>query len=130
LIAAEVASVRMPDGDPEDYVTPDLTVCPSRFLDSEERLVHPRDVALATEVVVDPARPQDVSSKIGWYATAAVRALLLIDPSEGIWALYTHPKGAAYLVTLHGEYGQEIPLPDPLGFPVPTDRLPLYGTGG
>ncbi|MGP3926513.1 Uma2 family endonuclease [Streptomyces sp. 8N616] len=131
LIAAEGVSVRMPD-DPDDYVTPDLTVCPSRFLDSDESLIHPQDVELAVELVAQPADPQEITARIGQYATAAVRTLLLIDPGEGVWALYTHahPQRTAYLRALHGDYGDQIPLPDPLAFLLATVCLPRFGGPG
>jgi hypothetical protein len=133
LIAAEAVSVRMPDDD-HDYMTPVLTICPFGFLLSDEKLIHAADVELAAEVVAaDDIHPDQVISKIRWYATATVRALLLIDPREGVWALYTNPnpnpnlQRTAYQRTLHGIYGEEIPLPDPLGSTVLTDGLPRYG---
>jgi hypothetical protein len=126
LIAAEGVSVRMPD-DPDDCVTPGLTVCPSRFLDSDESLIHPQDVELAVELVTQPADPQEITARIGQYATAAVRTLLLIDPGEGVWAQYTRPQATTYQQALHGDYGDQIPLPDPFGFPVATSPLPRYG---
>ncbi|MGP4002640.1 Uma2 family endonuclease [Streptomyces sp. 8N706] len=110
----------------DNYVTPDLTVCALGFLDSDEMLIHPDDVELVAEVVPSTAGQQEVIDRLGRYAACRVRALLLVDPGEGVWALYTEPGGTAYHRTVHGEYGEEIPLPGPLGFPVATRRLPRY----
>ncbi|MGP3953131.1 Uma2 family endonuclease [Streptomyces sp. 7N604] len=126
LVAAEVASIEMPD-DPDDYSTPDLTVCPADFLGSDDWLIDPRDVELAVEVISKSEKARGIADKKDWYALAGVKSLLVVDPRHGTWALHTRPKEGVYRGALHGEYGEEIPLPAPLSFDVATDRFPLYG---
>ncbi|MER6999102.1 Uma2 family endonuclease [Streptomyces sp. NPDC000410] len=126
LVAAELASIEMP-GDPDDYVTPDLTVCPAEFLESDDWLIDPEDVELAVEVISQSEKARDISQKNDWYAVAGVRALLVIDPRHGTWALRTRPADGRYEDVLPGKYGEDIPLPEPLSLTLATDRLPVYG---
>ncbi|MDQ1009878.1 Uma2 family endonuclease [Streptomyces sp. V4I23] len=129
LVAVEMASIEMPE-DPDDYVTPDLTVCPAEFLTSDHWLIDPHDVELAVEVISQSEKARDIRQKSDWYAVAGVRALLVVDPRHGTWALHTSPSNGSYQDTLPGKYGEEIPLPDPLALSVATGELPLYGDGG
>ncbi|MEV4333319.1 Uma2 family endonuclease [Streptomyces sp. NPDC049597] len=128
LVAAEMVSVLMPE-DPDDYVTPDLTVCPAEFLSSDDWLLDPRDVELAVEVVSQSEKARDITQKADWYAVAGVRALLVVDPRHGTWALHTKPDGSSYQDTLPGAYGEEVPLPEPLALRLATGDLPRYGDG-
>jgi Uma2 family endonuclease len=125
LGAFEVSSILMPDGS-EDYVTPDLTVLPAAWENDDEWLADPADVTLAIEVISGSERARSIAHKTRWYATAGVSALLAIDPRDGTWALYDHPRDSAYQGLLHGKYGDPIPLPAPLSGELTTDQLPLY----
>ncbi|MFJ8858807.1 Uma2 family endonuclease [Streptomyces sp. NPDC102451] len=127
LVAAEAVSVEMPD-DADDYVTPDLTVCPSGFLESDDWLLEPRDVELAVEVISQSEKARSISQKADWYAVAGVASLLVVDPRHGTWALHTRPEGGGYQDVLLGKFGESIPLPGPLGIAVGTDGFPVYGT--
>ncbi|MDT9693251.1 Uma2 family endonuclease [Streptomyces sp. P9(2023)] len=126
LIAVEMASIEMP-GDPDDYVTPDLSVCTADFLESDDWLIDPLDVELAVEVVSASEKARDISQKNDWYAVANVKALLVIDPRHGTWALHTRPEGGAYQDVRRGKYGEEVPLPEPLSLRLSTEGLPVYG---
>lgn len=129
LAAYEVSSIAMP-GDPDDYVTPDLIVLPREWGEDDDWLADPRDVALAVEVISKSEKARDISQKNDWYAVAGVTALLVIDPRHGTWALHTRPRDGGYQDALRGKYGEEIPLPDPLGLRLATERLPVYGDAG
>ncbi|MFH8474480.1 Uma2 family endonuclease [Streptomyces sp. NPDC018000] len=129
LVAAEAVSIEMPD-DSDDYVTPDLTVCSAEFLESDDWLIDPRDVELAVEVISQSEKARDISQKNDWYAVAGVAVLLVVDPRHGTWALHTRPEGGAYQERAEGKYGEEIPLPGPVGLVVATDSFPQYGAVG
>ncbi|MFE9728092.1 Uma2 family endonuclease [Streptomyces sp. NPDC005794] len=127
LVAAEAVSVEMPD-DADDYVTPDLTVCPAGFLESDDWLLEPRDVELAVEVISQSEKARSISQKGDWYAVAGVASLLVIDPRHGTWTLHTRPESGGYQDVLRGKFGETILLPEPLGIAVGTDEFPLYST--
>jgi hypothetical protein len=120
LVALQMASLDRPD-DPDDYVTPDLLVGPADFLESDDWLIDPDEVELAVEVI----SKSEVS--VDWYAVAGVRLLLVVDPRNGTWALYFHPRDGSYQGVLRGKYGESIPLPSPLELSLDTSRFPIYG---
>jgi Uma2 family endonuclease len=126
LVATEMSSIEMPD-EPEDFVTPDLLVCPREFLDSDDWLLDPRDIEVAVEVISQSEKSRGIRDKADWYAVAGVAVLLVIDPRKGTWALHTRPDNGAYGDVLPGKFGEPVPLPAPLGFEVATDRFPVYG---
>jgi len=126
LVAVEMSSIELPD-DPDEYVTPDLLVCPSEFLESDDWLLDPRDIEVAVEVISQSEKSREIRDKADWYAVAGVAVLLVIDPRKGTWALHTRPDNGAYRDVLPGKYGESLLLPDPLGFEVETDGFPIYG---
>ncbi|MEC3913657.1 Uma2 family endonuclease [Nocardia sp. CDC160] len=121
----EVSSILMP-ADPDDYSTPDLVVLPKSWSDDDEWLADPGDVELAIEVISKSEKSKQISDKQGWYATAGVRTLLVVDPRYGRWTLFTHPKDGEYHGSLDGVYGDAVPLPEPFGFSLDTSSLPTY----
>jgi Uma2 family endonuclease len=123
--AYENSSIARPD-DADDYVTPDLAVLPVEWEDADEWLAEPQDVVLSVEVLSKSERSSGIADKIEWYAQAGVGILLILDPRHGTWTLHTHPRHDAYQGVLHGEYGEDVPLLDPLPALKTTD-LPVYG---
>lgn len=126
LAAYEVTSIPMPD-DEDDYCTPDLVVLPEAWDDDDEWLADPADVELAVEVISKSEKTRQIADKNGWYATAGIRILLVVDPRNGKWALHTYPKDGEYHGHLDGAYGVAIHLPEPFGFDLDSGCLPLYG---
>ncbi|MDT0378636.1 Uma2 family endonuclease [Streptomyces sp. DSM 42041] len=124
---------------------PDLAVCPTGFLGSDDAFLHPQDVDFAVEVVLRHATlTTGVPAAVDRYAAAGVRALLVVDPrpvtgpATGTWALHTEPVGGHYWATLTGTFGattsprpgaRTIPLPPPLRGELPLDALPVYAQG-
>ncbi|MFF1451715.1 Uma2 family endonuclease [Streptomyces sp. NPDC058274] len=127
LVAVEVSSIAMPD-EPDDFVTPDLLVCPRDFLESDDWLLDPHDVEVAVEVISKSEKSREIRDKADWYAVAGVAVLLVVDPRKGTWALHTRPDNGAYRDVLPGKYGEPVALPEPLGFEVATDGFPVYGS--
>jgi hypothetical protein len=127
--AAEGVSVAMPM-DADDFVVPDLTVGPPQSIRSGGRTLGAQYVELAVEVVPRSEKARELGQKADWYAVACVRALLVVDPRNGTWTVRNDPRDGYYRQTRSGRYGQEIPLPRPLGFSLESARLPLYAPGG
>ncbi|AUY51468.1 Uma2 family endonuclease [Streptomyces sp. CB01881] len=125
LGAYEVSSIYMPGND-EDYVTPDLVVLPVDWDEDDAWLADPHEVALAVEVISNSEGVRSIATKTDWYAGASVAVLLAVDPRNGTWTLYTHPRDGAYQGVLHGKYGEPVPLAAPLPPELQTASLPLY----
>ncbi|MFJ9708188.1 Uma2 family endonuclease [Streptomyces sp. NPDC101234] len=119
-----MSSIALPD-DRDDYVTPDLIVLPTDWED-DDWLAAPEDAALAVEVISQSEKSREIRDKADWYAVARVPVLLVVDPRNGTWALHTRPDNGSYRDVLPGKYGETVPLPEPLGIDVATDRLPVY----
>lgn len=120
-----MASIEMPE-DPDDYMTPDLTVCLSDFLQPDDWLIDPQDVVPAVEVISKSEKARDISQKNDWYAVAGVKVLVVIDPRNGTWALHTTRR------RLSGHSARQVRRGDPLArsplsLSLATDRLPVYG---
>ncbi|MEV2216348.1 Uma2 family endonuclease [Streptomyces sp. NPDC050997] len=128
LVATEMSSIEMPD-EPDDFVTPDLLVCPRQFLDSDDWLLDPRDIELAVGVISQSEKSREIRDKADWYAVAGVAVLLVVDPRHGTWALHTRPDNGAYQDVVPGKFGEPVRLPEPLHLEIATDGFPVYGGG-
>jgi hypothetical protein len=115
--------------DRDDFTVPDV-VALADGVDAAGRTVRTQDVALAVEVVPRQEKAREPGGKPDWYAVAYVRALLVVDPRHGTWALHTAPDGARYRHTLPGTYGEAVPLPEPTAYDLATGALPVYGEAG
>jgi hypothetical protein len=127
-VVGEVVSVRAAEGD--DFVTPDLTVLPDGFGESDDWLVDPADVALVLEVVSASNASKDTTTMPVWYAHQAISIFLLVDPRSGTWILHTAPRAGEYRGTLRGTFGEPVPLPAPFGFSLETAAFPRYARTG
>ncbi|MFI2373340.1 Uma2 family endonuclease [Streptomyces sp. NPDC018833] len=121
----EGVSVRMPM-DQDDFVTPDLVVLAPGGDAPRDRMVRTQDVGLAVEVVAREEKAREFGRKTDWYAVACVRALLVVDPRYGTWALHTGPDGVCYRGMRSGCFGDSVPLPGPQQRLVDTAALPVY----
>lgn len=128
VTVVEAPCVRMPM-DRDDFAVPDV-VALADGVDAAGRTVRTQDVALAVEVVPRQEKARELGGKRDWYAVAYVRALLVVDPRRGTWALHTAPDGARYRHTLSGTYGEAVPLSGPPVFDLATEALPVYGEAG
>ncbi|MFF3289457.1 Uma2 family endonuclease [Streptomyces sp. NPDC003023] len=116
-------SVRMPM-DADDFVVPDLVAV---AVPVDAAMVRTQDIELAVEVVPRQEKGREFGRKADWYAAAHVRALLVVDPRHGTWALHTEPDGTVYAYVLRGGYGEGIPWPEPSALAPATGELPVYG---
>ncbi|UYQ63043.1 Uma2 family endonuclease [Streptomyces peucetius] len=119
----EGPSVRMPM-DVDDLVVPDLVAVVAA--PSGGGPVRTQDIELAVEVVPRQEKGREFGHKADWYAVACVRALLVVDPRYGTWALHTEPDRARYRKLRSGCFGDTVPTP----YVVETAALPVYDGRG
>ncbi|MBZ4319721.1 Uma2 family endonuclease [Streptomyces huiliensis] len=118
-------SIGLP-GDPDDFVTPLLVVCPLSVMNSDEWLLAGDEVELAVEAS-SPRDPRvGVADRIAWYAEARVPLVLCLRPADREWVLHARPSVEGYLSAARGRYGEPVPLPGRLGGDLPTEHLPRY----
>ena len=116
----------LPDGSGRFYI-PDLVfIHPDAETAAEERAA----IALVLEVT-SPTSPDTVlndrSTKPVQYAKAGVPLYLLVDQELGRWTLFGLAAGwQRYQVAADGEYGEDVKLPAPLGFSLPTTAWPHW----
>jgi Uma2 family endonuclease len=113
----------LPDQSERFYV-PDIVVTrPGARTPAEERAA----IELIAEVT-SPASADTVYNdrviKPVQYARAGVPLYLLVDHERTAWTLHGLGSKAGYQVLAAGKYGENIPLPAPFGFSVPTSEWP------
>ncbi len=109
------------------YFIPDIVfIHPDAATAEEERAA----IALAVEVTSPTSRDavyNDRTIKPVQYAKGGVPLYLLVDQELATWTLHGLAKGwQRYQVVADGAYGQDIPLPEPLAFTIPTANWPRW----
>jgi Uma2 family endonuclease len=110
-----------------------------RFFIPDIALIHPdagtaeeerAAIALIVEVTSPPSRDavfNDRTVKPVQYAKGGVPLYLLVDQELGGWTLHGLAEGwQRFQIVSEGAYGQDIALPEPLGFTIPTSDWPRW----
>lgn len=116
----------LPDGSGRFYI-PDVVATDPEAKDNAEQQEH---IELVVEVT-SPKSPDTVlndrETKPKEYAKAGVPLYLLVDQELGTWTLYALAEGwRRYQIAADGRYGEDVPLPAPMGFSIPTGDWPHY----
>jgi Uma2 family endonuclease len=117
----------IPDDKARRFYVPDLVfVHPDAVTAADERA----SIVLIVEVTSPTARDtvfNDRTVKPAEYAKAKVPLYLLVDQESGRWTLHGLAKGwQRYQIVAEGVYGEDIVLPEPLGFAIPTASWPRW----
>jgi Uma2 family endonuclease len=117
----------IPDDKARRFYVPDLVfIHPDAITAEEERA----NVVLIVEVTSPTSRDtvyNDRTVKPTEYAKAGVPLYLLVDQEIARWTLHGLAQGwQRYQIAAAGAYGEEIPLPKPLGFAIPTANWPRW----
>ena len=117
----------IPDDKSRRFYVPDLVLIhPDAVTAEEERA----NIVLVVEVTSPTSRDtvyNDRTVKPVEYAKAGVPLYLLVDQEIAQWTLHGLAQGwHRYQIAAAGAYGKEIPLPEPLGFAIPTADWPRW----
>jgi len=117
----------LPGDQARRFYIPDLVfIHPDAVTAEEERAA----IVLIVEVTSPTSQDtvfNDRTAKPVQYAKAGVPLYLLVDQELGRWTLHGLAEGwQRYQIVADGEYGQEIPLPAPLKFTIPTAEWPRW----
>lgn len=113
----------LPDRSKRFYV-PDIVV---RHPGADTRAEEQAAIALVVEITSpDSANTvyNDRVAKPKQYAKAGVPLYLLVDQERTAWMLFGLGSERRYQILAVGKYKEEIPLPDPFGFSIPTAEWP------
>jgi Uma2 family endonuclease len=104
---------------------PDGTLAPRGHFTGHGEWSDPAGVLMAVEVTShdrDTDR-RDRHDKRDGYAAAGIPVYLLVDRDSGTLTVYGSPEGGAYRHEETRPYGEELDLPEPVGFPLDTEEL-------
>jgi Uma2 family endonuclease len=114
------------DGSRRFFVPDIVLIDPDAETVGEERAA----IALVVEVTSPPSRDtvfNDRTVKPVQYAEGGVPLYLLADQEHGTWILHGLAEGwRRYQIVAEGTYGEDILLPEPLGFAIPTANWPRW----
>jgi Uma2 family endonuclease len=114
------------DGSRRFFVPDIVLIHPDAVTAEEERA----SIALAVEVTSPSSHDavfNDRTVKPVQYAKGGVPLYLLVDQELGKWTLHGHAEGwQRYQIVAEGAYGEDIPVPEPLGFAIPTTSWPRW----
>jgi len=114
------------DGSRRFFIPDIVLIHPDAVTADEERA----SIALAVEVTSPPSRDavfNDRTVKPVQYAKGRVPLYLLVDQEVGQWILHGLAEGwQRYQIVAEGAYGDDISLPEPLGFAIPTAAWPRW----
>jgi len=117
----------IPDDKARRFFIPDLVfIHPDAVTAQEEQA----NIVLIVEVTSPTSRDtvyNDRTVKPVEYAKAGVPLYLLVDQEIARWTLHGLAQGwQRYQIVAEGAYGADIPLPEPLGFVIPTADWPRW----
>jgi Uma2 family endonuclease len=109
------------------FFVPDIVfIHPDAMTAAEERA----NIVLIVEVTSPTARDtvfNDRTIKPVEYAKAKVPLYLIVDQELGRWILHARHEGwQRYQIAADGSYGEDIQLPEPPGFTIPTADWPRW----
>ncbi|BFV57190.1 Uma2 family endonuclease [Kitasatospora sp. CMC57] len=107
---------------PGDRYIPDGTFAEEGAFDGQPSWMVPDRVLLVVEIT--SSRPvKDREAKRRGYAAAGIPLYLLVDRGENKVVLLSEPRHGDYTTTVSVPTGDPLPLPEPFGFELSTDRL-------
>jgi Uma2 family endonuclease len=114
------------DGSRRFFIPDIVFIHPDAVTPAQERTA----IALVVEVTSPSSRDEvfnDRTVKPAEYARGGVPLYLLVDQELGRWMLHGPVKGwPRYQIVAEGAYGEDIVLPEPLGFSIPTANWPRW----
>jgi Uma2 family endonuclease len=116
----------LPDETRRFYVPDVVVVHPDTQTREEEHAA----IALVVEVTSPPSPDtvlNDRETKPRQYAKSGIPLYLLVDQERAEWTLHALAAGwQRYQIAASGAYGEQIPLPAPFDFAIPTTDWPRY----
>ncbi|GAA2294933.1 Uma2 family endonuclease [Streptomyces violaceusniger] len=84
------------------------------------------EIILVVEVVSESNPENDTEKKVKKYALARIPYYLIVNPIEGKCLLYSLPGGDHYRASLETDFGDPVPIGDPIDAALDTTALYTY----
>ncbi|MER6141659.1 Uma2 family endonuclease [Streptomyces sparsogenes] len=105
---------------------PDVSVADSSHRGTRLAKFPADEIILVAEVVSESNPENDTVKKVRKYALAGIPYYLIVNPIVGKCLLYSLPSGEHYRASLETDFGEPVPLGEPLGTDLDTSALYTY----
>ncbi|MEU5609229.1 Uma2 family endonuclease [Streptomyces sparsogenes] len=105
---------------------PDISVADSSYRGTHMAKFPADEIILVAEVVSESNPENDTVKKVRKYALAGIPYYLIVNPIVGKCLLYSLPSGEHYRASLETDFGEPVPLGEPLGTDLDTSALYTY----
>ena len=105
---------------------PDLAIADASYRGTRLKQFPADEIILVGEVVSESNPENDTEKKVKKYALAGIPYYLIVNPVEGRCLLYSLPSGDHYRGSLEADFGQSVPIGEPIGTTLDTKALYTY----
>jgi Uma2 family endonuclease len=111
----------------ETIVRPDISVTAPSYRGTRLTLLPAAELLLVIEVVSEFAPENDLPHrKVRKYAQACIPRYLIVNPLDGTCLLHSTPGPDGYRDSLRRDFGESVPIGDPIGMGLDTSALYTY----
>ncbi|MFF7999022.1 Uma2 family endonuclease [Streptomyces sp. NPDC007917] len=105
---------------------PDISVADSSCRGTRLGKFPADEVTLVAEIVSDSNPENDTEKKVRKYALAGIPYYLIVNAIVGKCLLYSLPSGEHYRASLETDFGEPVPIGEPIGTTLDTSALYTY----
>ncbi|MGY1452563.1 Uma2 family endonuclease [Streptomyces sp. SS8] len=105
---------------------PDVSVAGPSYRGTRLKQFPADELLLVAEVVSESNPENDLDRKVGKYAVAGIPYYLVVNPVKGVCLLHSEPVGERYRAVRESEFGEPVPVGEPIGTVLDTTTLYVY----
>lgn len=105
---------------------PDVSVAGPSYRGTRLKQFPADELLLVAEVVSESNPENDLDRKVGKYAVAGIPYYLVVNPVKGVCLLHSEPVGERYRAVCESEFGEPVPVGEPIGAVLDTTALYVY----
>ncbi|WP_055547444.1 Uma2 family endonuclease [Streptomyces sp. NBRC 110028] len=105
---------------------PDISVADPSYRGTRLATFPADEIILVVEVVSESNPENDTEKKVKKYALAGIPYHLIVNPIQGRCLLYSLPSGDHYRGSVEADFGEPVPIGDPIDMTLDTKALYTY----
>lgn len=105
---------------------PDISIADSSYRGARLTKFPADEIILVVEVVSESNPENDTVKKVKKYALADIPYYLVVNPIDGKCLLYSLPSGDHYKASLETDFGEPVPIGEPIDTALDTTALYTY----